>query len=373
MPRKPDATPQPCTLKAYAKKKKVPVEFLEELGLSDFHYMGKPAVRISYLKGDGSEGAVRFRLALEKSPQGDSRFRWHKGSKPCLYGLWQLEQVREAGYVFLVEGESDCHTLWHYGFPALGVPGASSWRGEWADALDGIEKIYALVEPDPGGEAFWKRLAASSLRERLHRLELEASDGSRAKDASELYLMNPEGFEERIILALGRAVPWQRLAHKEAQERGRTAWTECEQLALAPDILDRFEADLRRCGVAGEGRVAKILYLAMTSRLLERIVSVAVKGPSSAGKSYLVEWVLRFFPERAYHALTAMGEKTLAYSEEPIRHRFLVLYEAAGMSSDFQTYLIRSLLSEGRLRYETVEKTTEGLSPSLRSGKARPG
>jgi hypothetical protein len=60
-----------------------------------------------------------------------------------------------------------------------------------------------------------------------------------------------------------------------------------------------------------------------------------------------------------------MSEKTLAYSDEPIRHRFLVLYEAAGMSGDFQTYLIRSLLSEGRLRYETIEKTSEGMKPRL--------
>jgi hypothetical protein len=35
------------------------------------------------------------------------------------------------------------------------------------------------------------------------------------------------------------------------------------------------------------------------------------------------------------------------------------------MSSDFATYLIRSLLSEGRLRYETVEKTKDGLVPRL--------
>jgi hypothetical protein len=35
------------------------------------------------------------------------------------------------------------------------------------------------------------------------------------------------------------------------------------------------------------------------------------------------------------------------------------------MSSDFQTYLIRSLLSEGRVRYETVEKTSEGMKPRL--------
>jgi hypothetical protein len=35
------------------------------------------------------------------------------------------------------------------------------------------------------------------------------------------------------------------------------------------------------------------------------------------------------------------------------------------MSSDFATYLIRSLLSEGRLRYERVEKTKDGFVPRL--------
>jgi hypothetical protein len=55
----------------------------------------------------------------------------------------------------------------------------------------------------------------------------------------------------------------------------------------------------------------------------------------------------------------------LAYSEEPIKHRFLVIYEAAGMSGEFATYLMRSLLSEGKVRYETVEKTSEGMKPRL--------
>jgi hypothetical protein len=60
-----------------------------------------------------------------------------------------------------------------------------------------------------------------------------------------------------------------------------------------------------------------------------------------------------------------MSEHALAYSDEPLVHRFLVIYEAAGMESEFQTYLIRSLLSEGRVRYETVEKTSEGMKPRL--------
>jgi len=105
--------------------------------------------------------------------------------------------------------------------------------------------------------------------------------------------------------------------------------------------------------------------LAVTSRLLKRPVSVALKGPSSGGKSHVVERVLSYFPKNAYYALTAMSDRTLAYSEEAIKNRFLVVYEAAGMSGEFATYPMRSLLSERRVRYESVEKTSEDTKPRL--------
>ena len=57
-----------------------------------------------------------------------------------------------------------------------------------------------------------------------------------------------------------------------------------------------------------------------------------------------------------------MSDRALAYSNEPLQHRHIVIYEAAGMASDFATYLIRSLLSEGCIRYDTVEKTKDGLT-----------
>ena len=83
----------------------------------------------------------------------------------------------------LVEGESDCHTLWHHGVEAVGIPGASNFKEEWAEHLKDIEKLYAVVEPDEGGAVLWERLAASPLREKLHRVELEG-----ANDPSELHL-----------------------------------------------------------------------------------------------------------------------------------------------------------------------------------------
>ena len=199
-----------------------------------------------------------------------------------------------------------------------------------------------------------------SIRDRLHLVSL-----GEHKDVSALYLANTEEFREILQDVLRGAVPLAVQKRKEATAKAREAWKECEELAHEPNILERFAGELARSGVARESRVAKLLYLAVTSRFLDRPVSVAVKGPSSGGKSYLTERALGFFPESAYYALTAMSERALAYSEEPLQNRFLVIYEAAGMSGDFATYLIRSLLSEGRLRYEVVEKTSEGLKPRL--------
>jgi DNA-binding transcriptional ArsR family regulator len=353
-----DARPEHgCTLKEYSEEKKLPIDFLCGLGLRDVTYLEKPAVRIPYPGEVGQEMAVRFRV----SKDGTEKFRWRSGNKPFPYGLRLLEEARKAGFVVLVEGESDCHTLWYHEIPALGIPGASNWRDGWATYLDGIEKIYAVIEPDQGGDTLREKLIGCEvIHDRLHLLEL-----GEHKDPSALHLADLDRFRERFEVALEGAKPWIELERAEAQATSQEAWEGCSELARAPNIQERFAAELAQSGVAGEVRIAKLLYLAVTSRLLARPVSIALKGPSSGGKSYLTEQVLRFFPKSAFYSLTAMSEKALAYSEEPLSHRILVIYEAAGMSGEFATYLMRSLLSEGCVRYETVEKTSEGMKPRL--------
>lgn len=135
------------------------------------------------------------------------------------------------------------------------------------------------------------------------------------------------------------------------------------RLAFEPDILACFYRDVVRVGHVGEEIACKLLFLATMSRLLDKIVSVVMKGPSAGGKSATVDRVLSFFPDEATVSLSGMSEKALVYDDRVIAHRMLVLYEAAGMSSDFATYLLRTLLSEGVLRYVTVESTPEGLKP----------
>ena len=342
-----------CTLDEYAAAKQLPVEFLETVGLTEITYASRPAVKIPYADEDGAEIAVRFRIALE----GDDRFRWKNGSKPRLYGLNRLGQARELGYVVLVEGESDVHTLWHHGYPALGLPGATLWSEERdAPVLSGLPAIYVVIEPDAGGEAVLNWLRASSIRERVRLVRLQA-----AGDVSELHLRFSKEAPGQIEAALQAARPWSEHEWIERELARRGSWEQCAALAQKADILGLLGDELEASGLVGEARTAKLLFLALTSRLLEKPVSVAVKGPSAGGKSYSLERVLELFPPHAFYELTAMSERALAYGTEPLAHRFLIIFEAAGLEGDFASYLVRSLLSEGRLRYETVEKTDHGL------------
>jgi MarR family len=346
------ATAGGCRLAEYSAAKKLPMGFLHSLGLTEIFYQGAPAVRIPYFAADGTETAVRIRVALD----GGNRFCWRTGSKSCLYGLDGLHQAIKAGFVLLVEGESDCHTLWLHDIPALGLPGNTNWN-EQRDAglIAGIPVIYLVIEPGQSGDGVMRWLSCSTIaqRTRLVRLSL--------KDPSALYLANPKTFHATFMRALDEAEPYQAMADRESEAEAARAKNIARDLILEPDILGRFGAEIERAGLAGESRNAKVLYLALTTRLLDRPVNVVVKGPSSGGKNFLVKNAVRFFPPEAYWSRTGMSDRTLAYSDEDFRHRHLVLYEAAGMTSDFATYLIRSLLSEGCIEYEFVEKTSAGL------------
>ena len=359
-PRRPAATLPPSgglRLADYADAKGFELGFLRSLGLEEIFYNGRPAVKIPYRDGGGREVAARFRLTHD----GPDRFRWRKGSTPMPYGIDRLADARAAGEIVIVEGESDCQTLWAHEIPALGLPGASSWRPSWASYLTGIEVIYVVVEPDAGGSAILAWLAKSALAERARVIRLPG-----AKDPSDLYLQGLTTFRERWAAAAGAAVPLRDLDAQMQVEEAAGLRARAGGLADQEDILDCFArmVDSHEL-VAGESCALQLLYLAITSRLLDRPVSVAVKGPSAAGKSYLVEQVLRFFPASAVYELTAMTDRALAYDEEPLAHRMLVIYEASGITGEVAAFLIRTLLSEGKLRYLTVEKTEDGLRPRV--------
>ena len=258
--------------------------------------------------------------------------------------------------MILCEGESDAQTFWYHDVPALGIPGASNWKAEWSQHVAGLT-VYVWREPDRGGETFVQMVGES-----LPDCRIIAPPQGR-KDISDCHLAGDDvpALVERLMLA---ARPWKEIQAERLNRQAAEARQQAAALLQAPDILAEFAQFCGKLGLVGEERTAKLLFLALTSRLLAHPVSVLVKGASSGGKSYTVESVLKAFPQSAYYALSSMSERSLAYSDEPLSHRILVLFEAAGITSPLGTYLMRTLLSEGCIRYETVEKTASGLSLS---------
>ncbi len=192
---------QALTLLDLSLAKQLPWKFLFHLGVMD-HASG--GVQIPYHLADG-EPAPRYRIRTALVAKEGSR--WNTGEGNIVpYGLERLEDARKAGYLVLVEGESDCWTLWYQGFPALGIPGAEMASVLEAAMLSGIDRLYMVQEPDSGGTAFvshlTKRLAEWRWQGKVFVVRLCG-----AKDPSDLYIQDRTGFRAAFQQALEQAEP----------------------------------------------------------------------------------------------------------------------------------------------------------------------
>jgi hypothetical protein len=135
------------------------------------------------------------------------------------------------------------------------------------------------------------------------------------------------------------------------------------ELMKQRSILDHFSQTLAANGFAGSTRIPELVLLTMYTRYLDQPVSLVIKGPSGSGKSFSLQSALRFIPKEAYEEFSGMSEKVIAYlgNKISLKHRMLIIGEAAGMAKGNGRTLLRQLLSEHEVRYATVQKTANGL------------
>lgn len=183
------------TLEEYACAKKLNQDLLHDYGISNT----VKGMSIPYMDERGSILATRFRHSLS----GSIKFSWCKGSKVHPYGLWRLNTAREKGFVFLVEGESDCHTLWQHSIPALGIPGADTFKSIWCEYLEDVD-VYLVKEPDQGGDTFLKKVCTEFIKNHFAG-NLFSFTIPKFKDASSLHMDSEADFIERWEAAVNMA------------------------------------------------------------------------------------------------------------------------------------------------------------------------
>ncbi|NUM33396.1 MAG: DUF927 domain-containing protein [Candidatus Brocadiae bacterium] len=151
------------TVASLATDKKIPEEFLRAIGLVDmdrervYSSFGKigmggasSAVHIPYwdIRGNPSK---RQRIRYDKKAKDGSKWSFSDAAIDA-YGEWYI-----AGYspdiLIIVEGESDCWTLWYHGYQAIGIPGATMKNCVKEDVKK-FKRIYLSYEKDKAGKKF---------------------------------------------------------------------------------------------------------------------------------------------------------------------------------------------------------------------------
>lgn len=199
--RRPQGGTSKITVKSYALQKRFPEEFLLELGVRNSK--NGEYIAIPYYDENMRIIATRMRMRPGASP----RFKWMRGAAGVkLYGVWKLQEARSAGYVVIVEGESDAQTLWLHGIPAVGIPGATTFNAEYAKLLLDIPKAYFHQEPDKGGMAARKHIAQGLVdAEYTGAFYILSCGSSGAKDPSELYAKLGDAFQATFSELLATA------------------------------------------------------------------------------------------------------------------------------------------------------------------------
>ena len=115
--------------------------------------------------------------------------------------------------------------------------------------------------------------------------------------------------------------------------------------------LNIVDKSLKSLYFAGKTDNAKLLFLASLTRFSNRPVSILIKGASGSGKSELLNIILKFIPEKDKEVFTGISEKSIAYMERNfLKHKILGIQEFSGLNNPTGNTLLRSLLSEGKIR-----------------------
>jgi len=162
---------------------------------------------------------------------------------------------------------------------------------------------------------------------------------------------------------------------KQSQKDEGTTDPEVKKLAdeIATNHLSfKHRLDvINQSGVVGERGTLAMYFAALDSRLLPpnyaspNTLSIKNAGHFGAGKSFTLMMALEIYPETSYKLITNGSAKSIYYLKDGLKHKALIVTEGFQFQENRAVdselvYTIRSLISEGRVRYPTVEKDENG-------------
>ena len=127
------------------------------------------------------------------------------------------------------------------------------------------------------------------------------------------------------------------------------------ELLQDPNLMERVLSDLNALGVMGEETNKLVGYLAATSRKLEKPLAIMIQSTSAAGKSALMDAVLRCMPpEERVHYSAMTGQSLFYMGETNLKYKILSVAEEEG--AEQASYALKLLQSEGEIKIASTGK-----------------
>jgi hypothetical protein len=111
-----------------------------------------------------------------------------------------------------------------------------------------------------------------------------------------------------------------------------------------PNLIDEIDEDFTRQGYVRERKNKILLYLIMTSRLMDNPLHGILISRSGAGKSLLVEVTETLCPPEDVESVSDLSAQALYYyGQDDLKHKFIVIGEKEG--SEGAEYPLRELIT----------------------------
>ena len=115
------------------------------------HTMMRDRLAIPFIGPKGNIYDIRFRSIQDHDCKEQScpKYLGLDGVETRIYNAAAL--VAPTDYIFVTEGELDAATLTVCGWPAVGLPGANSWKPHYPRLLAGFSKVVLVADGDDAG------------------------------------------------------------------------------------------------------------------------------------------------------------------------------------------------------------------------------
>ena len=209
-PATPTNAPRGCTVEQLAQAKLLDPALLRQWHVGDGRRAGVDAVYIRYLDEQGEVVSTQWRINLA----GD---RFRRDGSPTLYGLWRLGEYSGQN-LWVVEGVSDCWTLWHANMPCVAFPSNTPTeailRHFW-DIATRFQNLYLLPDSDDAGQGLVQRLAETCPPDLAQRVKVVPLPPN-VKDSADLWVSvggDASAFKAQLAQCLQNAQPLSQFAH----------------------------------------------------------------------------------------------------------------------------------------------------------------